>query len=599
MKVAGGRYLFHLLGLLCLTLLAYSNTFEVPFQMDDGMFIRDNPIVRQTGYFLSPSDADKYPQYNLFIHRYLGVFTFAMNYMFCDLCPTGYHMVNLSIHMINALLVYWLVRLTFRSPGMFGSELEGSAHPIALMSAMLFALHPVQTEGVTYIFQRFASLCTMFYMLSLGAYVMWRTARPGAQWWYAASLGAAAAAMFTKETAFTLPAAIVLYEYVFFGGRKFARFTRILPYALTLPIIPLLHAQPSDTIIGLLKNTWDMTANMFLLPRPDYLFTEIPVLVTYLRLIFLPIGQNVDYDYPAHHSLLDLRVGSALVFLLGLLALGVWCIRKARRGGEPALTLVGFGILWFFLTISVESTIIPIPMVINEYRLYLPSGFVFAAIVIAGAMVFRRIDLGLSVWGSAAAFLILPVLAGSATYARNAVWQDTVTLWEDAVGKSPSRARCHGFLALAYMERGDYGRAVAEYQKAIELDPLDSWARSNLGTAYLKTGRAAEAITEYRRAATLKPEFFEPRFNLAGVYFKLGRLDEAVVRYKEAFRLEPWNSEVLFQIAKTYFKRGDFDLACNAFRQTLSLNPGHAEARYMLTSLCGTGSVAQAYPALP
>jgi hypothetical protein len=152
-------------------LLAYSNTFNASFHFDDNINIVETPIIKDAGYFFAPSKAAGFSKYAAFIRRYVGYLTFALNYNLHGLDVTGYHVTNLAIHIVNAFLVYLIVLLTFRTPRMKDSRAAAGAGYIALLSALLFVSHPVQTQAVTYIIQRFASLAACFYLASLTCYI--------------------------------------------------------------------------------------------------------------------------------------------------------------------------------------------------------------------------------------------------------------------------------------------------------------------------------------------------------------------------------------------------------------------------------------------
>ena len=248
-----GRPVSHFLLIAVLAILVYSNTFNVPFLFDDNPNIVENPIVMDLKYFTQPSEAEIFSgtfQYKEFMKRFIGYLSFALNYKAHGLDVRGYHITNLLIHIINGILLYSLVMLTFRTPWFSDSYLNDKSRVVALFSALLFVSHPVQTQAVTYIVQRFASLATMFYLMSLVFYVTWRlrtavrSSESGA--WknhiiYIMSLVSAVLAMKTKETAFTLPLAIMLYEFLFFKGKVKMRLLRLMPLILTMLIIPLTY----------------------------------------------------------------------------------------------------------------------------------------------------------------------------------------------------------------------------------------------------------------------------------------------------------------------------------------------------------------------
>ncbi len=387
----------HLLLIAALGFLVYSNTFHVPFQWDEANYLVRNPIVRNLGFFADPSKAARFGLYKAFVSRYVGFLTFALNYKADGFNVTGYHIVNLIIHLINAILVYMFVTLTFRTPFLGQKGTGGSAHDIALLTSLLFVCHPVQTEAVTYIFQRLASLVSLFYLFSVVMYAKARLAAseetPPARGqehkakkrpmrhaiFYLLSVVSAVLAMKTKENAFTLPVVIMLYEFLFFEGPLKKRAAGLVPLFLTMAIIPFTLAlleKPAGGIFRTTKNLASVGYND--IPRADYLYTQFRVIVTYLRVLLLPINQNIDYDYPVAHSFFRTGVFLPFLFLLLIFGLGIFLVFRSRT--DRSLRPIGFGILWFFATLSVESSIIPIPMVICEYRMYLPSvGFFLAS----------------------------------------------------------------------------------------------------------------------------------------------------------------------------------------------------------------------------
>ncbi|MBI4822699.1 MAG: hypothetical protein HY805_00485 [Nitrospirae bacterium] len=177
--------IIHLCLIALIGILSYSNTFNVPFQWDEQELIENNPIVKNLSYFLEPSKAK-------LKSRYIGYLTFALNYKLHGTDVRGYHVFNLTIHILNALLVYFLVVLTFKTPFLSLRGTESRSNLIALFSALLFVSHPIQTEAVTYIFQRLASLCAFFYLLSIVLYIKWRLQvtpsltlphQGGGKWW--------------------------------------------------------------------------------------------------------------------------------------------------------------------------------------------------------------------------------------------------------------------------------------------------------------------------------------------------------------------------------------------------------------------------------
>jgi len=563
------RSLAVLLLLSLLAALIYSNTFSIPFQFDDADNIVQNPQVKDLANFFDLSGS-----------RYVGFLSFALNYYVGGLQVFGYHLVNLIIHIANGFLVYSLVLLLFKAESQHStltthdSQLT-TAPWIALAAAMLFVAHPIQTQAVTYIVQRFASLVTLFYLCTVVCYLKWRLASSETRrrfLWYGGAVLSTVLAMKTKENSFTLPFMILLVEAVFFRSSTRRRWIALIPFLLTLPIIPLSH--PGDIgegEAGFAQGTAEIS-------RSSYLFTQFRVIVTYIRLLFLPIQQNLDYDYPIYHSLFEPSVFFSFLFLLFLFALPLYLL-FASRLTPSTLRLLAFGIVWFFLTLSIESSIIPIKDVIFEHRLYLPSVGFFMALSV-GVMMGRKwlqgrgIPAGWGVIGLGAIVLIL----SATTYQRNLVWHDGMTLWQDVVKKAPQKARGYNNLGNAMLKRGELGKAMKQYREALRVKPTFVEAHYNLGTVMLKRGELVEAMKHYREALRINPAYVDAHNNLGTAMLKRGELGKAMKHYREALRINPASVEAHYNLGNAMLKRGELGEAMKHFREALQINPAYAEA---------------------
>ncbi len=642
----------HILCIVFLILIIYSNTLNAPFQWDEGYFLVDNPIIKDLHYFTNPSDAKGFELYSGFINRYVGYLTFALNYRIHGLSVTGYHIVNIAIHIANSILVYFLVLLTFRTTYFKGqgSRVKGqeskagsqslkseyqSLAPcplpldpklVAFFSAAIFAVHPLQTEAVTYVFQRFASLVTFFYLLSLVFYIKARIGNnvlPFSRFTFLLiSIISAVLAMKTKENAFTLPIVIALYEFCFFSrltshvSRSFSRFLYLVPILLTLSIIPLTLMSLSGA------HQIDPGAygfNVFL--RWEYLFTQFRVIVTYLRLLFFPVGQNIDYDYHLIESFFTAQVLLSFVFLFLLFGLGVYLVIKTKdniKENDSGLSgivsrftshvsqpltdsrhfrLMGFGILWFFITLSVESSIIPLPMLINEYRMYLPSiGMIIC--VVTGVFWFfprftshvsrftflKRFTFHVSRFTVVTLALIMGVLA-IATYQRNEVWGDEIRLWKDTAEKSPAKARVHYSLGYAYKEHNMPDKAAEQYLIAIKLKPDWADAHNSLGTTYQTLNIRDKAIEQYLIAIRLNPDYAKAYNNLGTIYKDSNMPDKAIEQYLIALKLKPDWAEAHYNLGVIYQSRNMTDEATEQYLIALKLKPDLLEAHSSLGSI--------------
>ncbi|MBI3609124.1 MAG: tetratricopeptide repeat protein [Nitrospirae bacterium] len=568
-----------------LATVIYSNTFSSSFHFDDKPNIVENPGIKALKNFLDFSNS-----------RYVGFLSFALNYHFGGLNVFGYHLANLLIHITNGFLVYHVVLLLFQClplspPSSLRRENAGegsqraTAPGIALATALLFVSHPIQTQAVTYIVQRFASLAALFYLLTVVCYLKWRLApadRKRRYRWYIGALISTILAMKTKENSFTLPLMILLIEAVFFRPFTRKRWVALIPFLLTLLIIPFSRVDAvSEAEGGFAQETTAIS-------RSAYLLTQFRVIMTYLRLLILPINQNLDYDYPIYHSLLDPPVLLSFLFLLFLLVFSFYLLFNSKfRAGH--LQLIALGILWFLMALSIESSVIPIRDVIFEHRVYLASTGLFLAITISTSHLishprFRMISLS----------LILLILS-SAAYQRNHVWKDDFSLWKDAVNKSPGKARAHHNLGLEYEVQRRLDEAAQEYRLALKLQPDFVLAYNNLGNILVKQGRIEEAVQEYRRALKLQSDSDMIHNNLASALLDQGHLAEAIEEFQAAIKLRPDSVKAHYNLGNILVKQGRIEEAVQEYRRALKLQPDSAVIHNNLASaLLDQGHLAEA-----
>jgi tetratricopeptide (TPR) repeat protein len=507
---------------------AYANALGGPMVFDDRRQILENPLVRDLAGMLSVTGYRALPT------RFVAYVTFALNHAVGGTAPWGYHAVNVVIHLVTALLVHALVLGAFRTPRLRETALAPHARAVAFVAAALFVSHPLQTQAVTYIVQRIASLATLFYVATVVLWARWRLAPSDAgalsrTLHYLAVLVLALLACHTKETAVTLPAALLLYELAFLApGRR--RSLALLPVVAIAALVPLLRLAPGQPIA--VSGLAALTRVDSGLSRLDYLLTEGPVVVRYLFLLLLPVGQNLDPDVPVFRSLLDPEVASAVAVHLALLGLAAFLLLRTRRGAtrpiDPAARLAAFGVAWWYLTLSVESSILPIADAMNEHRVYLPSVGAFAALAVGLVFLTRRVA-GATRAGRVATAVgaALSLALAGATLARNTVWRSEVALWADAATKSPDKVRPVLNLGTSLATAGRFRDAVAPLRRAVRLDPGSAYAHAQLAAALLSAGRPAEAEPELREALRLAPGDVEATFNLAMLLLESNRGEEA------------------------------------------------------------------------
>jgi protein O-mannosyl-transferase len=556
--------------------IAYSNTFSAPFVLDDENSITQNPVIKHLDTFISGAGFHYNPR------RFVGYLTFALNYRFSGLDVAGYHVVNLAIHIVSALLVYALASVTLETPFFRRSgAAESMKSFVPVAAALLFVAHPIQTEAVTYIVQRLAALAALFYIGAVAAYAKGRIEMArGAQFagrplfWFALSLVSALLAFLTKENTATLPFMLLLYEVSFFGITR-KKMAAVAGLAAVAAALCMAAALASPKPLGeLLSDISRITTETRIFPRETYFLTQLPVIVTYLRLLVLPLNQNLDYDYPIFDSPFAPPVILSFLLLAALAGLAVFFYRRSA-GEEPEgrswMRLSAFGIAWFFLALSVESSFIPISDVIVEHRLYLPTAGLFIAVAAAVAALSERLGMALLRTGLVAVVALLSL----ATFQRNGVWKDSLTIWSDSAAKSPMKKRPLVGVADSLRLRGDCAAAIPVYARAMTLGPFSPDNYSNFALCYRKTGDVPTAESLYRQALRLDPCNAPALNNLGVIRGMLKDYREAEESFKKSLSCDAKQPEAHLNLGLLNVILGRNDRAEKEFREAVEIDPSY------------------------
>ncbi len=523
---------FSIILISSLGIIAYLNAFNSSFHFDDRVYILNDPGIRNI--------QDLRGIWGICPSRFVTFYSLAINYHFHKLHVFGYHVFNMAVHIGSAVLVWWLVLLTLSTPAMKGNSITRHASPIALLAGLVFVSHPLQIEAVTYIWQRATSMAAFFYLASICCYVRSRLSQssgPGSRYLYILSLIAAAAAMFTKENVITLPLMILAYEYFFLKNRDVSQLLiggRPYLFLLTIFIIPVTLLMAKSSRFQAIN---DMTAGNNGISPLDYLITQIRVMVTYIRLAFLPFDQKLDYDYPVYKNIFEIPVLLSWLFLTTILFFAKRLFARYR--------LVSFSILWFFLALLPESSFLPLKDVIFEHRLYLPMAG-YSIFLVSGAYY---------LWGKdnfkmmAMALTVIIAVNTVLTFERNKIWKDEITLFTDAVEKSPHKARPYAALGVAFNDRGDFVKALSNFNRVIAIDPAYDHAYFNRGTFYERQGDLDRAIVDYNNAIKINAHDAQAYYNRGNIYYKQDKYPQALSDYNSAIKEDP-------AYLKAYINRG-------------------------------------------
>lgn len=527
---------------LCLGILIYSNSFHNSFHFDDYPEIVNNAAIKNL--------ADWQKIFDSGTTRFVTYYSFAVNYHYGDLDVFGYHVVSLLIHVGVSFLV-WRLTLFIADPW------------TAFFAALIFLSHPVQTQPVNYIYQRSELLLAFFYLGSLIFYIKARiigNEAPRSQiskYCYAASLVMMVLSLFCKETAVSLPLSIFLYELYFLRNRGGFKWQMVLPF-FTIPVLlPLVWFRGDFEALTHLKSTVEQYASGMSVEQ--YFLTQLKVVVTYIQLLFIPVHQTVEYDYPWAKSFFELPVILSSVFL-GLVLTGA--VKLYKR-----FPVMSFGIFWFFITLLPDSSFWPNHDVIFEHRLYLPmAGFsILMASALGHILKDKKILIGVSV--------LLVALYSMMTFQRNKVWRDELSLWDDAVRKSPQSARAHLNRGAAYQKRGDLDRALADYNMAIGLGSVSFEVLSNRGAIFRDKGEFDLALANFNLAIKSNSGYVGTYVNRAKLYQMEGRVDLARQDFDRAIALAPHDVGSYVMRGSFYVSIGDFNDAVADYKTAIMIQP--------------------------
>ena len=552
------------------------NSLSAPFTFDDDHAIVINEQIRHISTSLSPTE-----QGSPLAGRPVVSLTFAVNYALGELNVRGYRLVNIAIHIVNALLLLALAARTLRARGVANAE------QLAFAIALLWMVHPLVTEPVDYVSQRTELMMATFFLATVyfGGSAAARHQRDGGTR-SAVSVICCALGMACKETMVVAPIVVLLYDRTFTFGSFHEAWRRRSRYygalcATWLVLLILLWSSPrgdSAGFTGASVSPW------------TYLLDQSVMIVRYLRLAFWPRGLVLDYGEPAH-----ITFSQVAPYMLAIGALLAGTIVSLIRNAP-----VGFLGAWFFLALAPTSSIMPISTEVGaERRMYLPLMALVAVVVtpVARAVMARPSsranDTGLRYrYG---AYLVLAVVAGLlsiATIQRNGEYRSGLTLWQTVLDRWPPHARAHRNLAAELKLANRRDEEIDHLRAAVnDLPEL----RHVLALELLALGRHAEAADELRIYVRDHPRDADAWSNLGNALDALGSRDEALDAFKRAVAVNPDNGLSQRNLALQYLQANDFDNAVAHAREGVRLTPGDPEAHNLLgLALIGQQKVKEA-----
>lgn len=545
-------HFFSCLLIIIIGTIIYSNTFNGEFQFDDSIHIvNENELNKLSEY----ADFSLWTNVN---GRPLAYFSLALNKSINGIDVFGYHLFNIIVHLFTSILVYFLTLSIVLQPIIQNDRIKGKEQLISLFVGLLFLCHPIQTQAVSYIIQRMTSLAGLFYISSILFYLKARISQLESQkykpyFFYLMMTITAVASVLSKQIAVTLPLMYLLIEFFFVRNKSGKRFNRFILFGLITLIVSLLIV-----IIGgyLPKESEEIG-------RGEYFITQLRVIVKYFQLLVFPISQNVDYDFSLSVTLWRAKELMSLFFILGLL-ISIFVSYKRHP-------LISFGLSFIFVSLSVESSVIPIGDVIFEHRLYLPM-FGFALVVISIiTKLFSYVKY--KYWKVFSIFVI--IVASVATFQRNKVWATKYSLWYDVVQKSPGKSRPHHNLGTAYLLLLKPELAMEQFKIArnLQTDESNEYSYLNLGIAYLDILKPYLAVEQFNIANQMTPNDGQVYYFRALAYLMSGNNEEALKDLNQSILCDNSFADAYNSRGKINLGIENFDAAFADFTKAIDLDP--------------------------
>ncbi len=562
--------LFPRLILIALIGLVYSNTLLNSFHFDDLPSILEKPWIR---------GLDKIPQFlnkDSLFQRPLVILSFNINYAISEFEVWSYHLFNILLHALATLLVYQLARKVLNFLEDFSSQKGFAVLPF--FAAMVFALHPLNTQSITYISSRSSIMVTVCYLSALilffDGFKKWK--QTGQKGWpyfigsgYFFFLGG-----LTKEIIITFPAMLFIFHFYFISRETPKVWVATYAKWISLLVIPLLTfvGYKQFSAGGLLS-----VSAAYLKPGTWFLTQTSVVPFEYFRKMLFPFNMNIDIDFPVLSNWSQPTHWLGMVTLIAFIFLWIRISTHVSETAEIGRRFSGFGMAWILLTLLPTSSFIPLLDVAVEHRTYLPMvGLVF--LMAGGFSCLREYLLETKLINYCVVLIMIFFSLG--VMVRNGDWKDEVTLWSDAKKKSPNLVRPYNNVGEAYDKLGQYDEAIAEFEGALKLNPNYFFGLNNLGNIYGKQRKLPEAIDFFKRALKQNPDYGPAHYNLAKAFDLTGKRQEAAESYRKAIKSNPYFEQAFYNLAFLAMKLSLFDEALENFEKFLSMQPNHSKAHF-------------------
>jgi protein O-mannosyl-transferase len=549
--------------------LAYSNSFSGPFIFDDKYTITERiPTLFSEEHPWRLMAEDDRPLMSVINGAQYAVFGLQI---------WSYHAVNLLIHLLAGLTLYGFLRRTFLTPRL-RDRFGASAHVLAFVITLLWLLHPLQTQSVTYISQRAESLAGLFSFLTFYALVRSSEGSRGRMWCELAVLFSALG-LAVKETTVVVPFLCFVYDRIFLSQSLRGLVRKRWGMYLGMALMGIFLVKRIEKVLGLgfdvaSEGIFMHTHAVGLLVDSatplQYALSQPGVILHYLSLALWPGPLCFDYLWPVASTMVEILPGCLVIGSLLILTI-IALIRK------PPLGFIG---VWFFIQLAPRSSIVPIADLAVEHRMYLPVLSVIALGVFGWLALTRFLERRGSMSStfnvrlSWALFVVIALALGARTFVRNFDYRTEISIWRDTIEKRPSNSSALNNFGAALMNEGRLEEAIGYVRKAHEINPRDGIVYSNLA-AYLVSQEARKASPDRKKLFT----------NIGAAQIHRAKLHKGIAKLEEVLTLDPNYEKALYNVGVAHLRRREPATATAYFERVLEQNPDHFKALNNLGAL--------------
>jgi tetratricopeptide (TPR) repeat protein len=558
----------YLLVLVVFGFTLYSNTLGHKFVWDDEFLILGNNFIKDWHYFprLFTSELRIFSHDFSNYYRPLQSLSYMWDYSVWRLDPFGYHLSNILLHLLVALLVFKLIHLIAKD------------YRIALLTSVLFVVHPLHTEVNSYISGRADSLVALFLLGSFILYIRQRAisaGKPARSAWFIFSAALFVLALLSKEIALVYPFILFFYEFAVKKERRPAVYVRQSVFFIICAVYIALRVTKLNFLAAHGAATFPVTTTLI-----SRFLTSANIILLYLKLLIAPFDLHLMRAVPSVAGIFTLAALLPLFFLCVLGAGLVLAYRSSR--------VIFFYYVWSLIFLLPTLNLFPIGVSVAEHFLYVPSIGLFA---IAGTFLVNAMDSRrFSVDHAKKNILIIFICAGIAyfaflTYRQNEVWKDNFSFYAYTLRHAPGDHVLHNNLGNEYLKYGRYDEAETEFQTALHIKPHYAYAYNNLGNLYLLKKLPEKAVLFYKKALELRPDVVGTRDNLGKAYLELGKFEEAISEFKAALGINPGYVQSYLNLGSAYYSLGIVSTAIEYYKKAIAMDKACIPAYYNLGNI--------------